>query len=89
MAYVNCECDSCGLFSLCVIVHGEFDEQSVLCEWCVDDMNGEPDAEDDRFYGDDIEDDIDDDFDYDSPEDDGDMYGRDDDNPISLGAYDE
>lgn len=80
----NTACDSCDAVGLCIIIG-----DSVFCADCNknrEELETEF-GQDDGFDCDDS-DAWDDDFDFTGVDAEY-MYGRDDDNPISLGAYDE
>lgn len=83
----NTACDSCDIVGQCIIIG-----DSVLCADCNknrEELETEL-GQDDCIHIDEIGclDQADDMYPWDSEYDDVDMYGRDDDNPISLGAYD-
>lgn len=91
MCYVNAVCDSCESFGMCVVVYGEFDEQSVLCADCarIREELATEFGQDEGFDCDDS-DAYDENVDWSEYADEGDtMFGRDDDNPVSMGAYDD
>jgi hypothetical protein len=85
MAYITCQCDSCGLVELCLVVRGEFDEQSALCSACIDDIQDGADMDMDD------EDDIDPPFDYDDSMDEigYDPYAGAYENEVDFGLFDD
>lgn len=86
----NTACDSCDTVGLCIVIG-----DSVLCADCNknrEELETEFGQDDYCIHIDEIDDDSAwDDFNFTGvdAEYEDDMYGRDDDNPISLGAYDD